>query len=368
MNTTLRPAHRRQARILTGLLLAALIILLASIALLYYHTLKPRTIPVANSNQPYGMTVYNNFRQQTINDLQQLDIHWVRYQQNWSEIEPQPGHYDWQQLDTAVALANANHIHISFPLQTAPAWALRQACANRLLFPGPDEMAAYGRAVAQRYNGKNGHGYIESYEIGNEEFDSLWTGKWDESISCRQPHFYGSILQSTYKAIKTASPQALVGMAAIWWVNAPHIQQYMQWLYQHNLGSAFDFANFHYYVCNHDPASSTGEQPSFEQEWQLIHNVMNQYGDGQKPIWVTETGWNINGVDQDARCIVSPQTQASYLVKTAQIAMDSHAIRRIFWYTIDRGNDGMSITQPNGPLPSFNALQSFIHNHPSWSP
>ncbi|GCE23423.1 beta-galactosidase [Dictyobacter kobayashii] len=368
MNKKSISSFRRPAKVLKILMVTLVLSVLISIFLLYYFQPGTHKLSISDRDRPYGMTVYNTLRQQTVKDLQQLNINWVRYQQNWSSIEPQPGHYNWQQLDNAVALANTSHIHMSFPLQTAPRWALRQTCASRLLFPGATEMAAYGRAVAQRYNGKNGHGYIESYEIGNEEFDSLWTGNWNESISCRQPYFYGPILKATYSAVKAASPGALVGMAAIWWVNTPHIQDYMQWLYQHDLGSSFDFANFHYYVCANDPASTAGERPSFDKEWQLIHYVMSQYGDGQKPIWATEIGWNTSGVAQDVHCIISPQTQANYLLKTAQMAMASHIIRHIFWYTIDQGNDGMSLTQPTGNLPGYKTLQDFIHHNPTWSP
>jgi hypothetical protein len=94
---------------------------------------------------------------------------------------------------------------------------------------------------------------------------------------------------------------------------------------------------------------------------------MEQYDDRDKPIWVTEIGWNVNSISQDPNCIVSPQQQAQYLLEATQAAMDSHAIHRIFWYTIDQGNDGMSITQPSGNLPSFYALQDFIKRHPTWS-
>lgn len=316
---------------------------------------------------PYGFTVYASFRQETVAYLEDLHVDWIRYQLDWSDIEPQAGQYDWSKLDAAVALANANNIHITFPIQNAPKWALSQTCANRKFLPGPTETAHFAQTVAQRYDNQHGHGYIDSYEIGNEEFDSLWTGDWNESIPCRQPTFYGPVLKAAYLAIKHASPQALVGMNSLWWVNTPHIYDYMTWLYQNDYGPYFDFANFHYYICNEIPSETQEDRPSFTEEWQIIHNVMQLYDDGAKPIWVTEIGWNTNSIDQDPNCIVSPQQQAQYLIETTQAAMDSQAIHRIFWYTIDQGNDGMSITQPSGNLLSFYALQDFIKRHPTWN-
>ncbi len=322
---------------------------------------------INNSDTPYGFTVLTIFNQKTIDDLKELHINWIRYQLNWSSIETQPGQYDWRKLDAAVALANANNIHLTFPLQLAPLWALHQTCAHRRLLPDAQAMATFASAVARRYNNHTNHGYIESYEVGNEEFDSLWTGDWNESISCRRPDFMGPVLKATYLAIKAASPNARVGMNSMWWVNTTHVHDYMTWLYQNHYGSYFDFANFHYYICNENPGVTIGDRPSFDLEWQTIHSVMAEYGDENKPIWVTEVGWNTSSVDQSARCIVTPHQQAQYIVATAQSAMTSHVIQHIFWYTINRGKDGMSITQPNEKLPSFYALQKFIQQHPTWS-
>jgi hypothetical protein len=141
----------------------------------------------------------------------------------------------------------------------------------------------------------------------------------------------------------------------------------MNWLYENHYGSYFDFANFHYYICNANPDVTIEDRPSFDMEWQTIHNVMAQHGDGNKSIWVTEVGWNISSVYQSARCIVTPQQQAQYIVATAQSAMASRVIQHIFWYTINRERDGMSITQNGEKLPGFYALQKFIELHPAWS-
>lgn len=354
-------------KFLVPLLLVGIVLVLLFIW--YFSTLinRPQQSFINNSENPYGFTVLTIFNQTTINDLKVLHVNWIRYQLNWSDIETQPGQYNWHKLDTAVALANANGIHLTFPLQLAPTWALHQICAHQHLLPDAQAMATFASAVARRYNDHSNHGYIESYEVGNEEFDSLWTGDWNASISCRRPNLVGPVLKAAYLAIKAASPNARVGMNSIWWVNTPHIHDYMAWLYQNHYGSYFDFANFHYYICNENPDVTIGDRPSFDMEWLTIHNVMAEYGDENKPIWVTEVGWNTSDVYQSARCIVTPQQQAQYIVATAQSAMNSHVIQHIFWYTLNRERDGMSITQLDEKLPSFFALQKFIQQHPTWS-
>lgn len=321
-----------------------------------------------STSGPYGFTITTtNVTQQTINYLKQLHVTWLRYQLNWRSIEPQPNQIDWSLLDSVVAIANANGIHITFPIQNAPPWAKSTPCAGTHALPDPTQMALFASTLAQRYNGNNGHGFIDSYEIGNEEFDNIFDGTMQASLPCRQPSLYGPVLKAVYPAIKAQSPHALVGMFGLWWVNLPHIRSYMQWLYQNGYGTYFDFANFHYYICSDNPAQTVGDRPSFDLEWQTFHQIMSQYGDSGKPIWLTETGWTTSDVHQKAQCIVSPQTQAQYMQYILNEAANSHVVQHVFWYTINTRNDGMSIIQSGAPLPGFYTMMGFVRNKPLWN-
>src|SRR5579859_6962832 len=40
------------------------------------------------------------------------------------------------------------------------------------LYPNPQSTKTFAQAIATRYNGQNGHGTIQAFEIGNEEYDS----------------------------------------------------------------------------------------------------------------------------------------------------------------------------------------------------
>lgn len=323
--------------------------------------------PRSSYTSPYGFSIYNSFTPQTVSYLKQLGVVWIRFQIDWQNIEPQPNQFRWSTLDATVALANANGFHITFPIQQAPYWAKTQMCANIRFLPGVSEITQFAMILAQRYNGQSGHGYIDSYEVGNEEYDNTWTGNWNTSIACRQPSFYGPTLKSVYTAIKQVSPKALVGMFGLWWANTAHIVSYMQQLYQNGYGAYFDFANYHYYICNDNPSALSDDHPTFDGEWQAIYQVMQQYHDENKPIWVTETGWNISGVDQATKCIVTPAVQAKYMSYVLGESMNSHVIQHVFWYTIDRGADGMSISQPQGVLPSFYTLKNFIQKNQQWN-
>jgi Glycosyl hydrolase family 10 len=320
---------------------------------------------------PYGFTILRDFDQSIVNQVKQIGATWVRYQLDWSNIEPQRGQFNWSTLDSVVSLANANGIHIDFPLQKAPNWAKSQTCGGQPLLPGTTEMAQYATAVAQRYNGQNGHGYIDSYEIGNEEFDDhLPPIKKIIDKYCPGMNLLpiaAPDLKAGYQAIKSQSPNATVGMFAIWWPNLPHIQSYMQYLYQNHYGTYFDYANFHYYICNNDPSSSSGERPSFDQEWQVIHQIMARNGDSGKPIWNTEIGWSTSSYAHPAKCTVNPQVQAQYMTYVLNSAANSHVVQHLFWYTLDPKQRDDSVIQPqSGALPGFYVMQQFARQRPTW--
>jgi len=289
-------------------------------------------------------------------------VGWVRQGLDWSSIETSPGVYDFRTLDRAVAQENAAGVQITVPLQDAPGFRKTQVCNGVSLFPGPSEMSTFASVLASRYNGQNGHGYVQSFEIGNEEWDGYWGGSWDNTAACRTANWYGPVLKAGYQAIKASSPNALVGMYGLWWQNSNHIVSYMSWLYQNGYGRFMDFANFHYYSGG-DPSVSTPDVPSYTGEWQMIHGVMAAHGDGGKPIWCTEVGWAVNSNGQPGP-LVNPAQQSQYLQQILDSSRTSGVVQAVFIYTLMDNYDGMNIWPPTGPLPAYNMLVSYIGRYP----
>ena len=314
-----------------------------------------------NDTHPYGFSVWGYQ-----NRVSSSGVKWVRLQRDWSSIETSPGIYDFRGMDQDVAAANAAGVHATVPIQDAPGFRKTQACNGVNLFPGPSEMATFAGVLAARYNGNSGHGYIDSFEIGNEEWDGYWGGSWAATLPCRDASYYGPVLKAGYQAIKAQSPTALVGMFGLWWLNTPHIQSYMTWLYQNGFGSYMDFANFHYYPGS-DPALSNGDVPSYDLEWQTIRGVQAAYGDGTKPVWCTETGWSVSSVGQAGNPIVTAAQQAQYIQYVLDSSRTSKVVQRVFIYMIaDNSYDGMNLYPPSGPLPAYTMLQSYMGQYPTW--
>jgi hypothetical protein len=315
-----------------------------------------------NQNSPYGFTTIHADTQ-LVSIYKQLNVCWVRYQVHWWDknkkggIEATQGVRDWTQVDAAVATMNKAGIHIDFPIQQAPPWDMTQQCNGTPFLPGPAQMRDFATEIATRYDGHHGHGYIDAFEIGNEEYDNYYDpGNGSASLQCRSASYYGPVLQAGYEAIKAASPNALVGMFGMWYHNLPHIQDFMTYLYSNGYGKYMDYMNFHYYNDSGDPAVSEGERPSFDVWWQAMHGIATKYGFANKPIWITETGWP----DQD------PQAQDQHLQYVMSQASNSHVIQKVFWFTVNYGNQSKNIYPPGGPLPAFTTFQKIVQQKPQW--
>ena len=309
------------------------------------HSVVPHQVGTSSggctAQSPYGFTTINA-NAQLVASYRELHVCWVRFQIHESDIQTAPGVYNWSRVDTAVALLNAASIHIDFPIQ-----CFGGSCFNNPTLPTADQVAQYAAALASRYDGRHGHGLIDAFEIGNEEYDFF------------PPSAYGPLLKAGYQAVKAVYPSAIVGMYGTYRPNLPHVQAVMNAL-ANGYGNYFDFANFHYYAHGGDPRISTSDHPSFNAEWQAIHAIFPT-----KPIWVTEVGWTttpLSGIQP-----VSPDTQAVYLQYVTQAAATSGVVQRIYWFTINYGKQGDSIFPPDGPLPAYYMLQAFVQQKPRWT-
>ena len=316
------------------------------------------------SNSPYGFTtIYADAG--LVSVYKQLDVCWVRYQYHWDKIETSPGVYNWSAVDAAIATMNQAGIHVDFAIQSAPAFRKTVDCFGTPYLAGPAEMATFATLIATRYDGKHGHGTIDSFEIGNEEYDNHYVGSAAASEVCRSAITYGPILKAGYQAIKAANPEATVGMFGQWLQNIDHIRKFFTDLFSHGYGPYMDYLNFHFYNSGRDPSVSHNQVPSFNEWWQTIHSIATQYGFASKPIWVTEVGWATHP-NQNESTAVTPQQQAQYMQYIMTQAIQSGVIQKVFWFTINYHMQADSIYPPNGPLPAYFTFQNIVRQRPLW--
>jgi hypothetical protein len=192
------------------------------------------------------------------------------------------------------------------------------------LYPDPHSTKVFAQAIATHSNGQNGYGTIQALEIGNEEYDGQNpNGSSSNAYNDRATTYSITVLLVVAPAIRTAHLTAIIGMCAIWWNQPPHASNFLSAIYQASptMKNNFDDVNAHSSPfesgssdmvdidrwCHVAQPQST--VPSFPQEWQALHAVMNANGDESKAIRVTEFGWyttnqqagrgTINHVSQD---------------------------------------------------------------------
>src|SRR5437762_13031889 len=197
------------------------------LSLLGFAGLQSPTGADAATTSPYGFSIWGYQTRVTASGVK-----WARLQRDWSTIETSPGVYNVSGLDQDVASANAAGVHISVPLQDAPGFRKTQVCNGVNLFPGPAEMSGFAGIVAARYNGNNGHGYVDSFEIGNEEYDGYWGGSCANPLPCRAAKHCGPVLKAGYLADMAQSPTALGRVLGMWWGHPPSDQSSATWLLQ----------------------------------------------------------------------------------------------------------------------------------------
>jgi polysaccharide biosynthesis protein PslG len=214
-----------------------------------------------------------------------LGADWVRLWGTWEHGEPQPGAYDqnyvnW--LGDRVAAAKARGVKVLVVIARSPGWAT----GGKPSIAPPDDparFAAYMAELAKRLPG------VDAWEIWNEEDGAeFWLGG-------PQPAVYTALLKASYAAIKAVQSHDLVVTGGTIGNDMDFVEQ----LYAHGAQGSFDAVGVHT-----DTACLTdGPDVIYRDErgrvgrytftgYREVHAVMRRHGDGAKPIWMTELGWN----------------------------------------------------------------------------
>ncbi|GEM_PF-2868975 len=287
-----------------------------------------------SSLQPYGVNDWA-FTDNAMTAMKTSGITWARVMVNWNQIEPTQGSISWNKpgnsnIDWNISQAQKYGITVTVSVFNAPSWARQPG----LVLPQPNLYANFVTTLLNRYPGK-----IAAVEVLNEEN----TGTWPDTQN-RDARLYIPILQSAYRAVKSTSPTTLVATSGMW--GTPN--GYLEDLYTLGGKDYFDIINFHYYPSDNAPSASY--------TWWIsnLRQIMTQYGEAAKPIWVTEFGWHITDENRPNANIVTPQQQTEYIDYLLRTSMQSGYIQKVFPY-IMRGDHSMAL---------MHATNNFNWNYP----
>lgn len=271
----------------------------------------PASHPQAPSSFGYGIQVHmvdQGNHGQILDAVQGIGFGWIKQQVEWFRFNPAPGQYHWGSLDAVADAAAARGIKVLFSVVKAPQWARPGHTDFGVEGPpaDPQTYADFIGAMAAHFKGR-----VQAYEIWNEQ--NLHYEWGNEPIDAGR---YMELLKRAYGAVKAADPNAIVVSGALTPTGAPPPWAvddfgYLRQMYAHGLRNYCDAVGAHPSGYNvppnapwpgyNDPTAgfrgpfdggSAGHHSwAFQSTMSGYRAIMNQNGDANKPIWVTEFGW-----------------------------------------------------------------------------
>jgi polysaccharide biosynthesis protein PslG len=211
----------------------------------------------------------------------------------WAYIESQQGVYDWRQADRIMRHAENQGIKVIARMGLVPAWARPEENSTFNYLPDEsfDDFGRFVATFAERYLGR-----VEQIIIWNEPNLAFEWGYRPVN-----PENYVRLLQTVYPLAKAANPNVMILAGAL----APTIEPvgspnglqdtlYLEGMYEAGAANYFDALAIHTYglamLAEAEPAPNLLNFRRAE----LLFDIMKRYSDGDKPVYITESGWNDN--------------------------------------------------------------------------
>ncbi len=351
-------------------------------------TIPPRQDPSFG----YGIQVQAHMNtEQTLDQVQQLGLGWIKQQVRWSDLEPQRGQPNWDALDAIFAATSRRNIRVMVGILNAPDWA-RSVTAPGKAGP-PDNVQDYVNYVSQftqRYKGA-----VHAIELWNEQnLEREWYTAGGLSATG-----YMNLLRPAAEAIRAIDPGVIVisGALAPTGVNDGVIAYddfiYMQAMIDKGLLDVVDCVGAHANGYNVPPniaydAGFNDASASFRGPFDNPHHSWSFYstlrgyrdlivaGGGDTPLCVTEFGWaSVEGMNGQAKQSFefaydnTLQEQANNITQAFQLMHDWDFVWLAFLFNLDfspkaGGNpqDDTTmfsiLTGEGAPRPAFDAVRS----------
>ena len=251
----------------------------------------------------------------------------LRISFSWSEMEPEPGRYDFAFWDKVVPMAVDEYGLRLIPYVCyTPGWASSEPDSDAVWTTPPKDLAAFGRfvgALVDRYKGR-----IRSWEIWNEpDIPEFWTGSTQQ---------YAALLAEGSRAVRRADPTARVVLGGI----ARRPEFLRELLRDEGVSPLIDVVNCHsYFETWHDGAIEG--LPTY---LGLIAGVIDDHGHGQE-LWMAEVGYSSYRPEGSGRISDrylarhgfehTPAYQAEALLRAMALIRSTDRVSLVTWYRIN---------------------------------
>lgn len=300
----------------------------------------------------YGITAQlrGDYVEALLNGLTGMHFNWVRQPVLWKQVEAARGVYDWGWLDQIVGAVDIRGLNLLLVVSGTPDWA-RPAGANLAHDAPPADLSAWSQfmtLLAARYAGR-----VQAYQVWQSpNLLSHWATAAGPSAGS-----YVTYLQAAFQAVKTQDPGALLisaGLAPVEGADgiaAVDDLLYLEQAYQSGLSTWCDALG----VTLDGGALApqiTVAGPRHFRHYEAVRRVMADYGDQDRPLWLTQVGWGVSPCDGSLTG-VSELDQAEYLVQAFQMA---RALPYLQVMMVDNFN--LSVTAPDSPAAPYSMIRS----------
>ncbi|MFH1086069.1 MAG: hypothetical protein V1772_09940 [Chloroflexota bacterium] len=255
--------------------------------------------------------------QRTLVMVREMGAPWIVEYFPWGYYEPAKGRYQWDHADLVVDHALAQGLTVLARIDFVPAWARPADTTFRYLDRDHfSDYADYLGAFVAHFRGRVGHVII--WNEPNLAFE------WGYRLP--DPEAFAELLRLAYAAAKLANPEVQVLAPGLAPTLAPPGSEwgmddliFLDHLYQAGAGQWFDGMAIHAYGLTFPPDDAPDPLEINFARATLIHDLMVRQGDGHKPCYITEGGWNDHPRWTKA---VRPYERIAYTVRAYEKAAD----------------------------------------------
>jgi len=209
--------------------------------------------------------------QYLLGKVKESGVCWIRVWLLWLDVEKAPGQFNWSNYDCILDEAKKQNLKVVLTIDKTPRFYSVEPERSRFDLCPTDDIAAFERFVGQavsRYQDK-----VSVWQIENESF----------SKSCfkNHPEGYSRMFNAAARIIREKAPQAKIATAGIAYSNS--IKKYIHdWLGETKTN--FDI------VAIHAHRRLDGEVRGVIGN---VRSIMANLGISGKPIFLTETSFNV---------------------------------------------------------------------------
>jgi hypothetical protein len=277
---------------------------------------RPETPAIGRQYGPYGVC---NSRPDYMAPLAASGLRWVRLGSfAWATCEAEPGVRDYTVAETALAAAEREGLAVIGEMSGNPGWATTDG--NRR--SPPKDWLAWERHVEQVVT--HFRDRVHVWEIWNEpDISQFWTGSAED---------YVQLLKHAYLGAKRADPTCLVMSAGL----DGSGERYLARILDLGAGEYCDLVGAHPYA---------GTTAIAAHRLATMRRILAYHG-LDKPLWITEIGWQSGGWKAGPGVVDSEETKANRLTESYPVLTEQADVA--CWYIGVEPGQMYGLLQPTG--------------------